>query len=69
MDEIFKFMDKNNFDTIEYEKKLENLYENYKYTLKENNINIINNNNNKIKSKNKNKLFNFISNQIILKNK
>jgi hypothetical protein len=46
MDEIHNLMDKNNIQTVEYENKLENLYENYNSTLKEKNIE--KNNNNKI---------------------
>jgi len=59
MEEIFNLMDKNNIETVEYENKLENLYENYNITLKEKNINN-NNNNNKIISSNNKKLLKII---------
>ena len=57
MDEIHNLMDKNNIQTVEYENKLENLYENYNSTLKEKNIE---NNNNKIISSNNKKLLKII---------
>ena len=57
MDEIHNLMDKNNIQTVEYENKLENLYENYNSTLKEKNIE---KNNNKIISSNNKKLLKII---------
>jgi hypothetical protein len=56
--EILFLMDENNFSTVEYEKKLENLYENYNLICKEKNIE----KNEKILSSNNKKLFKIILN-------
>ena len=58
MDEIHNLMDKNNIQTVEYENKLENLYENYNLICKEKNIE----KNEKILSSNYKKLFKIILN-------